>query len=171
MKIFQTVQYAGVVLRGPSSNSPSIGSALIDTGSNQLGWTSSPVALSSDLTGYVAKTGDTMTGDLVVNGTVTVASEVYLSTDVRYKRLSAGTALLEVYNATTGWQTGVKIETNTSGVKLGLYGHATALQSSAYTVSNDMATRTLNLSTATLGDVANAIGTLIKDLQSNGSIG
>lgn len=96
---------------------------------------------------------------------------VYLDTDVRYKRTGTGTGALEVYNATSGWQTGVKVETNTSGVKLGFYGHAGSFQSAAYTVSNDVASRTLDLNDTSLGNLGNVLGTLIKDLKGNGIIG
>lgn len=56
----------GFVVRGPVSAAPSVGCALVELGSNQLGWTASPVAIAGDLAALLPKAGGTMTGPLIV---------------------------------------------------------------------------------------------------------
>ena len=57
----------GFAVRGPVSAAPAVGCALVELGSNQLGWSSAPVALASDLAGRVSKSGDVMAANLQVN--------------------------------------------------------------------------------------------------------
>lgn len=54
---------------------------------------------------------------------------------------------------------------------LGFYGGGGAVKASAYTLSNNTPTRSLNVSTATLANVANVLSTLITDLQAVGLVG
>lgn len=57
----------GFAVRGPVSAAPGVGCALVELGSNQLGWTSAPVALNSDLSLKANRSGDTFTGDVAIN--------------------------------------------------------------------------------------------------------
>jgi hypothetical protein len=57
----------GFAVRGPVSAAPAVGCALVELGSNQLGWTSAPVALNSDLSLKANRSGDTFTGDVAIN--------------------------------------------------------------------------------------------------------
>jgi hypothetical protein len=57
----------GFAVRGPASAAPAVGCALVELGSNQLGWTSAPVALNSDLSLKANRSGDTFTGDVAIN--------------------------------------------------------------------------------------------------------
>jgi len=90
----------GFVVRGPVSAAPSVGCALVELGSNQLGWTSRPVVISPavgpaansdylspigwtplptvDLSSRVAKSGDSMSGPLTGPTYIQIHSGVQL---------------------------------------------------------------------------------------------
>ena len=59
----------GFAVRGPVSAAPAVGCALVEAGSNQLGWSASPLALNSDLSLKANRAGDTFTGDVVISRT------------------------------------------------------------------------------------------------------
>lgn len=64
----------GFAVRGAVSAAPAVGCALVELGSNQLGWTASPVALNTDLSLRVAKSGDTMSGNLTTPNLIATTS-------------------------------------------------------------------------------------------------
>lgn len=55
-----------------------------------------------------------------------------------------------------------------TGNKVGFYNATPVLQPAAYTIANDTPTRTLDVATATLADVANVLATLIRDNKAQG---
>lgn len=59
----------GFAVRGPVSAAAATGCALVETGGNQLGWTASPVALSSSLSNYLPTSGGTITDSIVIDQT------------------------------------------------------------------------------------------------------
>ena len=64
-RTFSPAEYIGSLeasIRAPESSAPAIGCALVEAGTNQLGWTASAVALDSAV---IHKTGDTMSGSLI----------------------------------------------------------------------------------------------------------
>lgn len=60
---------------------------------------------------------------------------------------------------------------NHDGTTVGFYGHTPSAQPAAYTVTNPTTDRGLNVTADTLAQVAQVLGTLIADLQTQGLIG
>jgi hypothetical protein len=71
----------------------------------------------------------------------------------------------------TAVRLGLEIEASGSAAMLGFFGHATAVQPSAYTITNDSADRALDCNSTSLDELADVVGTLVKDLQSLGLVG
>jgi hypothetical protein len=71
-----------------------------------------------------------------------------------------------IFNTTTG----TKIGTATTQ-KLGFWNKTPVVQPSAYTITNDTVDRSLDCNSTSLDEVADVLGTLIKDLQSVGFVG
>lgn len=71
----------------------------------------------------------------------------------------------------TAEREGWRVEASGTVAKLGFYGHATAIQPSAYTITNDSADRALDCNSTSLDELSDLVGTLVKDLQSTGMLG
>lgn len=80
-------------------------------------------------------------------------------------------AKLQLIAYDTAARLGLEIEASGTAAKLGFYGHATAIQPSAYTITNDSADRALDCNSTTLDELADVVGSLVKDLQSIGILG
>ncbi len=78
--------------------------------------------------------------------------------------------ITDAKHVTLGTGTGTKIGTSTAQ-KIGLWNTTPVVQPAAYTVTNPVVNRSINVSTITLALLAQVVGTLIADHQSYGAIG
>lgn len=138
----------------------------------------SPVTISGT-NGTLNLSAETDGGDVNIfstNGTQTLA--IYgsgsntLNVSILDGTLTLGNTLImsDAVNIQLGSTTGTKIGTATTQ-KLGFYNKAPVVQPGPWTISNGVANHTFNVTGATVSTVANALYTLIQDLQSIGLSG
>lgn len=155
--------------------------------------------IESSLGLYVQKAGDTMTGNLIINGSLGINTDPTYTLDVSgivrvsgytgtgQSIIDAGlivnngegvdsindfTVKLRNYNAinTDSSENSIQIMSNASG-KIGFFGTSPTTQSTGWTATNGTGDKVFDVSSMTLNQIADVLATLINELKNKGILG